>query len=505
MLELEYALIPHGLHVVGKPMKAPQRMEMLFQIAEADDTQTPDKAVIAAIVSGATVKAEDNDSNALIARLTDANANLSHNQELDGLMTALNGRFVSPSPSGDLIRTPEMLPTGRNIHGFDPFGIPSAYAVRDGARQAAKVLDRHMEADNRLPETIAVVLWGTDNLKSAGGPMAQAMALMGAKPRVDSYNRVCGAELIPLDELKRPRIDVVMTLSGIFRDLLPMQASMLAEASYLAAIADEPAEQNFVRKHALAYAAEKGCDIEEAAYRVFSNGEGAYGSNVNFLVGSSAWSDDQEIAATYTNRKSFAINRKGRTSKQVDLLTSMLGQVDMAYQNLDSVELGVTTIDHYFDTLGGITKAVSLARNGADVPVYISDQTQGEGRVRTLSEQVSLETRTRSLNPKWFEGMLDHGYEGVRQIEAQVSNTMGWSATTGQVQPWVYQELSETFVLDDAMRQRLASLNPASSARMVDRLIEASDRDYWQPDAETLEALRNASEELEDRLEGVEA
>ncbi len=402
-------------------------------------------------------RTDDDQDAALVKRLVETNANLSHNCELDGLMTALDGRFVSPSPSGDLIRSPEMLPTGRNIHGFDPFGIPSAYAVRDGARQAAKVLDRHMEVDNRLPETIAVVLWGTDNLKSAGGPMAQAMALMGAKPRVDSYNRVCGAELIPLEELMRPRIDVVMTLSGIFRDLLPMQASMLAEASYLAAIADEPAEQNFVRKHALAYAAEKGCDIEEAAYRVFSNGEGAYGSNVNFLVGSSAWSDDQEIASTYTNRKSFAINRKGKTSKQVDLLTSVLGQVDMAYQNLDSVELGVTTIDHYFDTLGGITKAVSLARDGADVPVYISDQTQGEGRVRTLSEQVSLETRTRSLNPKWFEGMLDHGYEGVRQIEAQVSNTMGWSATTGQVQPWVYQELSETFVLDDAMRQRLAN------------------------------------------------
>ena len=295
-----------------------------------------------------------------------------------------------------------------------------------------------------------------------------------------------------------------MTLSGIFRDMLTMQASMLAEDSYLAAIADEPIEQNFVRKHALAYAEENGCDIEEAAYRVFSNGDGAYGSNVNFLIESSAWTDDQEIASTYTNRKSFAINRKGKTTKQVELLSKVLGQVDMAYQNLESVELGVTTIDHYFDTLGGISKAVALAQDGAEVPVYISDQTQGEGKVRTLGEQVSLETRTRSLNPKWYEGMLAHGYEGVRYIESQISNTMGWSATTGQVRPWVYQELSETFVLDEVMRNRLTELNAASSSRLVNRLIEASERNYWQPDAETLQALHDASDELEDRLEGID-
>lgn len=507
MLELEYALIPHGLHIVGKPMSDTERLEMLTQIAKAGDAETPDPAVIEKIVRGETAPDPQKGDlqSALVNRLVTANAHLGENRELDGLMTALNGHFVSPSPSGDLIRAPEMLPTGRNIHGFDPFGIPSTFAVRDGARQAAKVLDRHLEDSDALPETIAIVLWGTDNLKSGGGPMAQALALIGAKPRMDAYNRVCGAELIALEDLRRPRIDVLMTLSGIFRDLLPMQASMLAEASYLAAIADEPVDQNFVRKHALAYAEEHGCSIEDAAYRVFSNGEGAYGSNVNFLIGSSAWTDDQEIASTYTNRKSFAISRKGKSTKQVDLLTTVLGNVDMAYQSLDSVELGVTTIDHYFDTLGGITKAASLAKGGAEVPVYISDQTQGQGRVRTLGEQVSLETRTRSLNPKWFEGMLDHGYEGVRQIESQISNTLGWSATTGHVQPWVYQELSETFVLDEAMRKRLSDLNPASSSRMIDRLIEASQRNYWQPDAATLDALQNASEELEDRLEGVEA
>ena len=163
------------------------------------------------------------------------------------------------------MRTPAILPTGRNLHGFDPFLIPSAFAVREGARQAQLMLDRHRADTGALPESIAMVLWGSDNLKSEGGPIAQALTLMGARPRFDSYGRLCGAELIPLAELGRPRIDVAMTLSGIFRDLLALQTRMLAEAAYLAASADEPVELNFIRKHALDYQREHDCDLETAA------------------------------------------------------------------------------------------------------------------------------------------------------------------------------------------------------------------------------------------------
>ncbi|MGA1728885.1 MAG: cobaltochelatase subunit CobN, partial [Steroidobacteraceae bacterium] len=194
----------------------------------------------------------------------------------------------------------------------------------------------------------------------------------------------------------------------------------------------------------------------------------------------------------------------GRPTQPADLLKSVLGQVDLAYQNLDSVELGVTTVDHYFDTLGGISRAVQRA-SGETVPVYIGDQTRGDGQVRSLSEQVAIETRTRMLNPRWYEGMLKHGFEGVRQIEQHVTNMLGWSATTGQVAPWVYQQLTQTYVLDDEMRERLAALNPTASARVANRLIEAHERSYWTPDEATLAALRRAGEELEDRLEGVGA
>jgi magnesium chelatase subunit H len=503
VLELEYTLIPHGLHVVGEAPSVEQRIEMLQAVADASHGVRPERELFEAVVRGDRPEPDRGADLALFDELAAIDRLLAQDQEIPGILHALDGGFLRPTPGGDLLRTPAILPTGRNIHGFDPFRIPSAFAVQDGAAQAQRLIDRHAAGGHGLPESVAIVLWGTDNLKNEGAPIAQALALLGARPRFDGYGRLTGAELLPLDQMKRPRIDVIITMSGIFRDLLPLQIKLLAEACFLAASADEPVENNFVRKHALAYQAAHGGDIETAALRVFGNADGAYGSNVNHLVENGRWDDEDELAETYTRRKSFAYGRKGQPVQQTALLNNALATVDLAYQNLDSVELGVTTVDHYFDTLGGISRAVKRARGGASAPVYIGDQTRGAGTVRTLSEQVALETRTRMLNPKWYEGMLKHGYEGVRQIEEHVTNTMGWSATTGEVAPWVYRQLTETFVLDPEMRERLAVLNPVASAKVANRLIEAHERNYWTPDPEMLDVLRRAGEELEDRLEGV--
>ena len=470
LLETEGALITDGMHVVGRPLSESARAAFLELMPDNTDRSLADRL-------------------------------LQQESEVPAILRALAGNFVPPVPGGDVIRNPSILPTGRNIHAFDPFRMPTAFAMKDGALQAQRLLDTHPV----LPQSVALVLWGSDNIKSDGGPIAQALALIGARPRFDHYGRLSGADLVPLAELGRPRVDVVMTLSGIFRDLLPLQTRMLAEAAYKAAIADEPLSQNFIRAHALDYAQRVGVDLETASLRVFSNAEGAYGSNVNMLVGSSAFGDENELADAYQARKSFAYGRDGKASPNALLLQEALKDVDLAYQNLESVELGVTTVDHYFDTLGGIARAVKRARGGQETAVYIGDQTRGTGKVRSLKDQIALETRSRSLNPKFFEGLLRHGAEGVRQIEAQVTNTVGWSATTSQVDPWVYQRLSETFVLDEAMRRRLSQLNPEASNRVAQKLLEASERNYWQPDAETLAALQDAANELEDRMEGIAA
>jgi magnesium chelatase subunit H len=472
LLETEDALIPDGLHILGQKLPA-HKIEALLDLMSFDTTQ---------------------------ARET-ARAHLQSSVELDGVMRGLNGQFIQPVPGGDVIRAPDILPTGRNIHAFDPFRMPTAFAMQDGAQQAEELLRTH----DGLPKTVALVLWGSDNIKSNGGPIAQALSLMGAKPRFDANGRLCGADLISLEQLGRARIDVVITLSGIFRDLLPLQTKMLADAALQCAMADEPLEMNPIRAHALAFSQAQNCSLEIAALRVFSNSEGAYGSNVNQLVDSSAFKDDGDFADAYQARKSFAYSKDGEASQQSQLLQDTLKNVELAYQNLESVELGVTTVDHYFDTLGGIAAAVKRAKGGMETPVYIGDQTRGGGQVRTLREQVALETRARSLNPKFYEPLLQHGHEGVRAIEAHITNTVGWSATTGKVDEWVYQELSETFVLDEDMRNRLSALNPQASMRMANRLLEASDRAYWKPDETTLAALQSAADAIEDQLEGIAA
>ncbi len=511
MLEIEETLIPEGLHVAGQPLSARARIDMLLSLAEAGIGRRPPEALIEQLLQGKPAQRAlqqaglpvDEAHLAVCEQLTRTAKLLAEDHELPAILRALDGRFVPPVAGGDMIRNPDILPTGRNLHGFDPFRIPSRFAVEDGARQAERLLARHRADGVDMPESIALVLWGTDNLKSEGGPIAQALALMGARPRFDSFGRLAGAELIPLEELGRPRIDVVMTLSGIFRDLLPLQTRLLADAAWLAASADEPVEHNFIRRNALVYQSHHDCDLETAALRVFSNADGTYGANVNHLLDNGRWDDEDELADTYTSRKCYAYGRDGSPVKHKELLGEILSGVQLSYQNLDSIELGVTTISQYFDTLGGISRAVKRA-GGQDIPVYIGDQTRGEGQVRTLGEQVALETRTRMLNPKWHDGLLEHGYEGVRHLEEHLTNTMGWSATTGQVEPWVYQKITETFVLDEEMRNRLADLNPAASVKLANRLLEAQERSYWSPSAEILNALQEASADLEDRLEQID-
>ena len=297
----------------------------------------------------------------------------------------------------------------------------------------------------------------------------------------------------------------MITLSGIFRDLLPLQTKLLAEASLLcAASADEPVEQNFVRKHALAFQARAWRRHRDRGAARLRQCRRRLWLQRQPLIDDGRWNDEDELAETYHAPQGLRLwpqRPAGAAGRGADAACSAASRSPTRTSTRSSSASPPSTI---ISTRSAASAARSRsASGGAAPPVYIGDQTRGEGTVRTLAEQVALETRTRALNPKWFEALLKHGYEGVRQIEAQVTNTMGWSATTGQVAPWVYQQLTQTYMLDPAMRERLAALNPTASVKVANRLIEAHERKYWQPDAETLEASAQAGEELEDRLEGI--
>ncbi|MEO1522358.1 MAG: magnesium chelatase subunit H [Cyanobacteria bacterium J06633_2] len=426
--------------------------------------------------------------------------------ELGALLQALDGNYVLPGPGGDPIRNPDVLPTGKNIHALDPQSIPTTAAVQSAKVVVDRLLERQkVENNGHYPESIAFVLWGTDNIKTYGESLAQVMMLIGVRPLPDSLGRVNKLELIPLEELGRPRIDVVVNCSGVFRDLFINQMALIDRGVKMAAEADEPLEMNFVRKHAMKQAEEMGIHLRQAATRVFSNASGSYSSNINLAVENSSWEEEQELQEMYLKRKSFAFNsdNPGVMQESRGVFESALKTVDVTFQNLDSSEISLTDVSHYFDS--DPTKLVGTLRADGKKPAsYVADTTTANAQVRTLSETVRLDARTKLLNPKWYEGMLSHGYEGVRELSKRLVNTMGWSATAGAVDNWVYEDANDTFIKDEEMQKRLMNLNPNSFRRMVTTLLEANGRGYWDTSEENLERLQELYEEVENRIEGVE-
>jgi magnesium chelatase subunit H len=426
--------------------------------------------------------------------------------ELGGLLQGLAGEYILPGPGGDPIRNPDVLPTGKNIHALDPQSIPTSAAVQSAKIVVDRLLERNKsENEGNWPETIACVLWGTDNIKTYGESLAQIMWMIGVRPVPDALGRVNKLELIPLEELGRPRIDVVINCSGVFRDLFINQMNLLDQGVKMAAEADEPLEMNFVRKHALKQAEDMGINLRQAATRVFSNASGSYSSNINLAVENSTWDSEAELQEMYLKRKSFSFNsdNPGVMDESREIFETTLKTADATFQNLDSSEISLTDVSHYFDS--DPTKLVaSLRADGKKPASYIADTTTANAQVRSLSETVRLDARTKLLNPKWYEGMLSHGYEGVRELSKRLVNTTGWSATAGAVDNWVYEDTNETFIKDEEMQKRLMNLNPHSFRKIVSTLLEMNGRGYWETSEENLDRLRELYQEVENRIEGIE-
>ena len=424
--------------------------------------------------------------------------------EMESLLRALDGEYILPGPGGDPIRNPGVLPSGKNIHALDPQAIPTRAAVAAAKVVVDKLIERQKEEQGDWPETIACVLWGTDNIKTYGESLAQILWFIGVRPVPDSLGRVNKLELIPLEELGRPRIDVVVNCSGVFRDLFINQMALIDQGVKMAAESDEAFEQNFVRKHALEQAKKEGTTLRDAACRVFSNASGSYSSNVNLAVENSSWEEEGELQEMYLSRKTFAFNadNPGEMDQKRDVFESVMKTADVTFQNLDSAEISLTDVSHYFDS--DPTKLIQGLRDDGKTPTsYIADTTTANAQVRSLSETIRLDSRTKLLNPKWYEGMLDSGYEGVREVAKRLNFTLGWSATSGSVDNFVYEEANETFINDPEMRKRLLELNPHSFRRIVGTLLEVNGRGYWETSDENIQQLQELYQEVEDRIEGV--
>jgi len=539
LIEIEERLIPTGLHVFGRPSELKQKIDLFRMVASFDRPEhgavalqslvakalnlpTNDKArnetteLIERIVrnsvevfchSGSAAAAEwlrlkgDVDKTKslpmffLLAKISEQ---LEANNEIDSLLRALQGQYIPPGPGADIVQNPLVLPTGRNTHAVNPYSVPSRRAFARANLTAEALINRYAEEHGSYPRTIALILWGLDNIKTQGEGVAQALWLLGVRPLTDALGRVTDVQVIPLEELERPRIDVVMTVSGIFRDLFSPTMLLLDKAVRKIAALDEPAHLNFVRANVAEQRNAQKIDFDEAVTRVFSNAPGNYGTNVNFMVMDSQWETASTLGDLFVTRKCFAYTRdsRGRSVEGREashLMNEALGRVDVTYQNLDSFEIGITDVDHYFEYLGGISKAVETRRK-VKPAIYVGDSLSPQTQVRSLVETLRLETRSKTLNPKWYEGMLAHGFRGVAEIENHVANTFGWSATADAVDPWIYTEISKTFLLDPEMYRRLNELNPHSVASLTNRLLEAHQRGYWNPDEHVVESLRELIE-----------
>jgi magnesium chelatase subunit H len=557
VLEIEQRLIPTGLHVFGRAPETHAHADMLRMVASFDRPEVSARALPDLVAEGLNLpkysellvagRADENrlrerervdetvnhaielfitsNQESAIAWLN-ANANvdgdiarptfdllsrissqLESNTELDSLVRSLRGEYIEPGPGADIVQNPAILPTGRNTHAINPYLVPSDIAFARAERVVTSLLDRHRADHGKWPRSMALVLWGLDNIKTQGEGVAQALWLLGVRPVRDAMNRATDVEVIPLEILKRPRIDVVMTVSGIFRDLFGTTMGLLDKAVRRVASLDEPPEMNYLRSNVQQQISEDTCTFDHAVMRVFSNAPGNYGTNVNFMVMDSQWENADTLGELFVTRKCFAYGRdaggvqiEGREARAA--MDRALSRVEAAYQNIDTFEIGITDVDHYFEYLGGITKAIEQRTNTRPA-VYLSDTLSPDAKVRSLEETVRLETRAKTLNPKWYEGMLKHGYRGVAEIENHLANTFGWSATADAVDDWVYTEVAKTFVLDEEMLKRLRDLNPHSARSLVARLLEAEGRGFWEVEPEMMERLRDILGAIEDQLEGV--
>lgn len=487
---LENRLFSSGLHTLGE-MPSPEMLESYLK-AYFDD-RIPESS-IAQIAQGEDLAQwqEAVDIRNLLLQTTD---------ELTNLLRGLNGEYIPPAPGGDLLRDGlGALPTGRNIHALDPYRMPSPAAYERGREIARKIIDQHLKEHQTYPETVAVMLWGLDAIKTKGESIGILLELVGAEPVKEGTGRIVRYELKPISEVGHPRIDVLANLSGIFRDSFVNIIELLDDLFQRAAELDEPADQNFIRKHAIALQTQ---GVENPTARLFSNPAGDYGSLVNDQVVASNWESGEELGQTWQSRNVFSYGRKDKGEVRSQVLETLLKTTDRIVQEIDSVEYGLTDIQEYYANTGGLKRAAEQQK-GTKVQASFVESFSKDTTPRNLEDLLRMEYRTKLLNPKWAEAMAAQGSGGAYEISQRMTALIGWSGTVDFKESWVYDQAADTYALDADMAKRLQEANPEAFRNIVARMLEANGRGFWNPDDEKLSKLRALYEQSDSKIEGVE-
>jgi cobaltochelatase CobN len=405
--------------------------------------------------------------------------------EGEGLLTALNGRFVAPAPSGAPTRGRlDVLPTGRNFYSVDSRAIPTPAAWALGWKSANLLIERYLQDNGDWPRTMLLTAWGTANMRTGGDDIAQALALMGVKPKWDSANRrVVGFEILPIGQLDRPRVDVTLRVSGFFRDAFPQQMALVDSAARAVMEMDEPNDMNPAATRM------RASSDPSDAYRVFGSKPGAYGAGLQALIDERLWADKADLGDSYLTWGGYAYGKDGDGIVAKDALTNRLSEVDAIVQNQDNREHDLLDSDDYYQFEGGASAAVETLQGEAK-PIYHNDHSRPERPViRTLDEEIGRVVRSRVVNPKWIEGVMRHGYKGAFEMAATLDYMFAFSATTGAVKNHHFDLVHAAFIEDDRVRDFIEDVNPAALREMAERLEEAIERGLWVPKSNSARGL----------------
>jgi cobaltochelatase CobN len=416
--------------------------------------------------------------------------------EIGSVLRVLDGRFIEPGPGGDFVRSPEVYPTGRNTYQLDPTNLPTETAAERGKRIADEYLATFYAKHGRYPKTVSMVLWAFETMKTGGETLAAVFHLLGVKPVWKSIY-VRELEVIPLSELKRPRIDVIVTICGIFRDTFYNLVELLDKAFRTVAELDEPEDMNFVKANVRKTSSNYG---ESAMFRVFGPPEGHYATSLTALIESSQWRGEAELVNAYLESMKFAYGEKVRCAESRDFINSLLSNVELVAQIRDTIDYELTDLDHYYEFLGGLTKAVE-SKSGRRPMVLVADTTKEFVKVEDAREAVKRGVITRTVNPKWLDAMIEQGYNGVTKIADRVEYMIGLAATLGGVENWMWDSVAENVVFNTERAERMKSVNMWAFRKIIRRLLEASKRGYWAADKQTIEKLEEAYLKTEEVLE----
>ncbi len=429
--------------------------------------------------------------------------------ELGSVIAALNGRHVPSGPSGSPTRgRVDVLPTGRNFYSVDPRALPSELSWEVGCRLADALLDRYRSETGELPRMVGLVAWGTSAMRTQGDDVAEILALIGVRPTWHPESRrVTGIEVIPLEQLGRPRIDVTVRISGFFRDAFPHLVVLLDDAIAKVAALDEPADRNYVAAHAREDAERLAAELGDRAWRqatmrVFGSKPGTYGAGLLQLVDARDWRGDADIAQVYEAWGGFAYGRGLAGARAGDSMRDCFGRIEIAVKNVDSREHDILDSDDYYQYHGGMVATVR-AITGREPAAYLGDSSDPSRVVaRSLAEETRRVFRARVANPRWIASMIRHGYKGAAELSATVDYLFGYDATTGVAEDWMYEQVAQRYLLDDDVAEFMSRSNPWAARAIAERLLEAAERGMWaSPDGETIAGIRDRYLALEGELE----